>query len=144
MSPFPTLKNGLKTVIPSALWEGMKRVRTARQRQVMHRKHYLPWLRQILMPPSYKRGARFVQGWPEDAAAGHGRVAEPRTNPLWEYARNYSAGPGFWKWDHFYEIYHRHLGKFVGGPVTLCEIGIFSGGSIEMWSAYFGEECRIY
>ena len=33
--------------------------------------------------------------------------------------------------------YHRHLGHLRDEPVTLVEIGVASGGSIEMWGEYF-------
>jgi SAM-dependent methyltransferase len=32
----------------------------------------------------------------------------------------------------------------VGRPVNVLEIGIYSGGSLEMWRAYFGEKCHVY
>jgi 23S rRNA U2552 (ribose-2'-O)-methylase RlmE/FtsJ len=36
------------------------------------------------------------------------------------------------------------LHKFVGGRVNILEIGIYSGGSLEMWRSYFGDESHIY
>lgn len=69
------------------------------------------------------------------------------------YAR--AEGPGIWKWDHYFEIYERHFARFRGQPVSMLEIGIFSGGSLDMWRDYFGSglnlygvdiapECRVY
>jgi hypothetical protein len=52
-------------------------------------------------------------------------------------------GPGIWKWEHYFEIYHRHLAKFVGTAAHVVEVGVFSGGSLGMWRDYFGPQCRI-
>lgn len=39
--------------------------------------------------------------------------------------------------------YHRHLQKFVGRRITIVEVGIYSGGSLDMWREYFGPECNV-
>lgn len=41
-------------------------------------------------------------------------------------------------------MYHRHFKKFRGRPVHILEIGVYSGGSLEMWREYFGQDCRVY
>src|SRR6516225_2502285 len=66
-----------------------------------------------------------------------------QANPLAEYFDSIHEGPGIWKWRHYFEIYHRHLSRFVGTPVTLVEIGIYSGGSLPMWRNYFGSQSHI-
>lgn len=48
------------------------------------------------------------------------------------------------KWLHFFEIYHRHFQKFIGDEVTVLEIGVFEGGSLELWRDYFGSRCKVY
>jgi hypothetical protein len=65
-------------------------------------------------------------------------------NRLREFFYNRTSGPGIWKWDHYFEIYERHFAKFRGTPVHILEIGVFSGGSLDMWRDYFGPEARIY
>lgn len=40
-------------------------------------------------------------------------------------------------------IYDRHFAAYRGRPITLLEIGIFHGGSLQMWKEYFGSEARI-
>jgi len=65
-------------------------------------------------------------------------------NPLWEYFQNHKEGHGIHKWEHYFDIYHRHFARFVGQKVNVLEIGIFSGGSLEMWRSYFGEKSHIY
>lgn len=74
-------------------------------------------------------------------------VAAPNSssrNPLWEYFQNHKEGPGIHKWEHYFDIYHRHLAKFVGRKVDVLEVGIYSGGSLEMWRGYFREYSHIY
>jgi hypothetical protein len=68
----------------------------------------------------------------------------PSLNPLWNYFQNHKEGHGIWKWEHYFDIYHRHLSHFTGKKVNVLEIGVYSGGSLEMWRSYFGEESRIY
>jgi hypothetical protein len=55
-----------------------------------------------------------------------------------------TEGRGIWKWRHYFEIYDRHFSKFVGKDVHMLEIGIYSGGSLEMWKDYFGLRAHIY
>lgn len=37
----------------------------------------------------------------------------------------------------------RHLPRFQGEPVTVLEIGVHWGGSLELWRTYFGERATI-
>lgn len=79
-----------------------------------------------------------------DAARGTADSASPAGNPLWEYFQNHTEGLGIWKWEHYFEIYHRHFARFVGRKVDILEIGIYGGGSLGMWRAYFGEKSHIH
>ena len=47
------------------------------------------------------------------------------------------------KWHHYFEIYHRHFARFRGRKPVVVEIGVFHGGSLEMWRRYFGAGARI-
>lgn len=47
------------------------------------------------------------------------------------------------KWSHYPEIYERHLSKFRDQAPVLLEIGVFNGGSLQVWRKYFGAEARI-
>src|SRR5262245_54320107 len=67
-----------------------------------------------------------------------------QANPLEEYFDSHTQGACIRKWRHYFEIYHRHFRKFVGQNVHVLEIGIYSGGSLEMWRSYFGPQARIY
>ena len=43
------------------------------------------------------------------------------------------------KWEPYFDVYERYLNKFIGKSPVVVEIGVQSGGSIEMWKKYFGE-----
>ena len=45
------------------------------------------------------------------------------------------------KWDHFLDLYDRHFGKF--DKPRFLEIGVFQGGSLELWRKYW-PEATIY
>jgi hypothetical protein len=47
------------------------------------------------------------------------------------------------KWKHYFEVYETHFAKFKGKDVNFLEIGIFRGGSLQMWKKYFGENAQI-
>jgi hypothetical protein len=68
--------------------------------------------------------------------------ARPAANPLAEYFRN-NPGRLIDKWHHYFEIYHRHFAAFRGRSPVVVEIGIYHGGSLEMWRHYFGRGARI-
>jgi hypothetical protein len=63
-------------------------------------------------------------------------------NPLEEYFRR-NPGRLIHKWHHYFEIYHRHFAAFRGRSPVILEIGVFHGGSLQMWRHYFGPGARI-
>ncbi|OAI53119.1 hypothetical protein AYO46_03805 [Betaproteobacteria bacterium SCGC AG-212-J23] len=68
--------------------------------------------------------------------------AEARANPLAQFfLRN--QGRLIHKWQHYFEIYHRHLERFRSRSPVLLEIGVLQGGSLKMWRDYFGEGVKI-
>lgn len=97
-----------------------------------------------------RRGVDYARQWestPLRQAACAKRDGEhvPDTpNPLKDFFSAHKKGKGIWKWEHYFEIYHRHFSKFVGREANVLEIGIYSGGSLEMWRHYFGSKCHIY
>ncbi len=48
------------------------------------------------------------------------------------------------KWSHYFDIYDRHFSKFRNKEITILEIGVAQGGSLQMWKNYFGEKAKIY
>lgn len=48
------------------------------------------------------------------------------------------------KWVHYFDIYDEYFQKYRGTEVVFLEIGIFQGGSLQMWKEYFGPKAKIY
>lgn len=104
--------------------------------------------------PDAVRGAEFCRRWPQSSEAPASAVDE-NSNPLRAYFEAHETGRGIWKWIHYFDVYHRHLEKFVGSNACVVEIGVYSGGSLDMWRHYLGSgakivgvdiapECRVY
>jgi hypothetical protein len=88
------------------------------------------------------RGRAFAPRWNDDAP-GITQQTTP-ANPFWDYATSCQRGTIIWKWTHYFDVYQRHLGCFIGRPVSLVEVGVLHGGSLNMWSHCLGEQARIY
>ena len=71
-----------------------------------------------------------------------GQQAPSAANPLTEYFRN-NPGRLIDKWHHYFDIYHRYFARFRNRSPVVVEVGIFHGGSLEMWRHYFGPGARI-
>ena len=48
------------------------------------------------------------------------------------------------KWMHFFEIYDRHFEKFRDTDANALELGVYHGGSLQMWKHYFGPRAKIF
>lgn len=48
------------------------------------------------------------------------------------------------KYRHYFEIYENHFSRFIGKKIVILEIGVFQGGSINLWKQYFGDDVEIY
>lgn len=48
------------------------------------------------------------------------------------------------KWIHYFDIYERHFSRFRDKKIVVLEIGVWHGGSLQMWKDYFGENVVIY
>jgi hypothetical protein len=53
----------------------------------------------------FERGSEYARGWVGAPATG---VRAGEVNPLWDYFSSHLSGHGIWKWEHYFEIYHRH------------------------------------
>ena len=67
-------------------------------------------------------------------------TAEP--NPLLAYFQG-NRGRMIDKMLHYFDAYHRHFARFRGTRCTLVEIGVYHGGSLQMWRHYLGPQARI-
>ena len=63
-------------------------------------------------------------------------------NPLADYFFG-NTGRLIEKWHHYFEIYHRHFERFRGQSPVVVEVGVFHGGSLQMWHDYFGAGTRV-
>ena len=88
----------------------------------------------------HERGRAFAESW----AAAESAPPQHDENPLREFFAGRTEGRGIWKWDHYFDLYHRHFERFRNTAVQILEIGIYSGGSLDMWHDYFGPDCRVY
>lgn len=52
-------------------------------------------------------------------------------------------GKGITKWHHYFPVYEKHFSSWVNKPTTFLEIGVFHGGSLQMWRRYFGPLATI-
>ncbi|SRR6266567_482201 len=64
-------------------------------------------------------------------------------NDLESYFLN-NPGRMIHKWMHYFEIYERHLSRFRSTEVNVVEIGVYQGGSLQMWKQYFGPLASIW
>lgn len=86
----------------------------------------------------------YARSWtPTIASQPAQEPEETPPNELRKFFESRHEGPGIWKWEHYFDIYNRHFARFVGRPVRILEIGIYSGGSLDMWQAYFGKQCEV-
>jgi hypothetical protein len=90
-----------------------------------------------------RRGHEFARGWQGASARTAGRSVGKTPNALAEFFESRRTGRGITKWRHYFDAYDRHLSKFVGREVRILEVGIYSGGSLEMWRHYFGPGCSV-
>jgi hypothetical protein len=47
------------------------------------------------------------------------------------------------KWSNYLQIYEHHFSRFKGRSVTVLEIGVYHGGSLELWRTYFGGQSKV-
>lgn len=51
---------------------------------------------------------------------------------------------GIFKWTQYLPAYETELSPYRGRPVRVLEIGVFEGGSLDLWREYFGADSTIY
>lgn len=60
------------------------------------------------------------------------------------YYASVTSGRGIWKWNNALVAYDRHLIQFQGKPVNGAEVGVQSGGSMQMWHAVLGQSAVLH
>ncbi|TFV87770.1 class I SAM-dependent methyltransferase [Blastococcus sp. CT_GayMR16] len=70
-------------------------------------------------------------------------ITQLREDPLFGYFSSHRAGRVLDKWVHYFPVYSRHFAPFRGRPVRILEIGIYRGGSLDMWQWYFGSQVTL-
>jgi cephalosporin hydroxylase len=65
-------------------------------------------------------------------------------NTLLQWFENNNEGNCVHKWMHYLEIYDNFFKKYKNRPIVVLEIGVYQGGSLNMWRNYFGEEALLY
>lgn len=94
--------------------------------------------------PATVRALRLARNWNRPAGQAAATTSgNTLANPLRAYFDGHHEGRGIFKWLHYFDFYHPHLQKFIGQDVHVVEIGVFSGGSMDMWKEYFGAGCQI-
>jgi hypothetical protein len=54
-----------------------------------------------------------------------------------------NSGKNLHKWIHYFDIYEKHFNYYANKPIVMFEIGVFEGGSLDMWKDYFGPDSII-
>ncbi len=65
-----------------------------------------------------------------------------RNDKLVEYFEN-NKNKHIHRWLHYFEAYEAHLSRFRGKEVTMVEIGVAQGGSLQMWKHFLGPKAKI-
>jgi len=61
------------------------------------------------------------------------------------FYHGYKRGPGIWKWSNALDAYQHHFAGMAGrSPLAVAEVGVQSGGSIDMWKAVLGKGVHYY
>lgn len=68
----------------------------------------------------------------------------PMTTSFRQYYDTHAIGRGIWKWANAIDAYDRHFGGWAYQQVKLAEVGVQSGGSIEMWQGGLGQQIHVY
>ena len=48
------------------------------------------------------------------------------------------------KFDHYIDIYEQYFSRYRNQAITILELGISHGGSLQIWKKYFGPQAKIY
>eukprot|EP00747_Dinoflagellata_sp_TGD_P163177 gnl/TRDRNA2_/TRDRNA2_181579_c0_seq1.p1 gnl/TRDRNA2_/TRDRNA2_181579_c0~~gnl/TRDRNA2_/TRDRNA2_181579_c0_seq1.p1 ORF type:complete len:348 (-),score=46.57 gnl/TRDRNA2_/TRDRNA2_181579_c0_seq1:113-1156(-) len=68
----------------------------------------------------------------------------PVTKTFTGWYAAHETGRGIWKWSNALEAYQRHFAPWISQELRLVEVGVQSGGSMQMWQAVLGSKCHMY
>ncbi|CAN5484271.1 hypothetical protein BH10PLA2_BH10PLA2_17580 [soil metagenome] len=88
-------------------------------------------------------GKAYAAHWSDPRSIELIETTPPKPNDLEVFFDSRKEGRGIWKWRHYFDIYDKFFKKFRGRKVHVLEIGIYSGGSLDMWRDYFGPNVQI-
>jgi methyltransferase family protein len=94
--------------------------------------------------PMTVRGYRFGSDVDPVDLPRSSRGPNAERNALRSYFEAHRDGRGIYKGRHYFDLYVRHLAEFVGREIVVVEVGVYSGGSLEMWKSYFGKHATIH
>lgn len=117
-----------------------KKLRVALKNSIQNRREMLGTMIDV---DAKVRGLRLDGSFPATTSGSERTEFTSKDDRLHQYFDANLDGPGINKWLHYFEIYDRHLAKFVGREVNILEIGVYSGGSLGMWRSYFGPQSKI-
>lgn len=66
-----------------------------------------------------------------------------RADPLFGFFSSKRTGRILDKWVHYFPVYTEHFSRFRGRPVRVLEIGVYRGGSLDMWRWFFGPDAVL-
>lgn len=69
-------------------------------------------------------------------------MSEPKASEL-KAIFDAHTGPVIRKWTPYFEAYERHLSRYRNRPAKMLEIGVGSGGALQMWRRYFGQDMTL-
>lgn len=61
-----------------------------------------------------------------------------------DFYAQYNTGPGIWKWNNALVAYQRHMSRLQGTECSVAEVGVQSGGSIQMWHRVLGAKSMVH
>lgn len=107
-------------------------------------RHPLASLMVLRKLPRMVRGLVMARNWQPDQARAIPQDQQISTGSMAAWLETKQGGRGIMKWRHHIESYDEYFQRFRGKPVHVVEIGVHSGGSLEMWRNYFGMDCLVY
>ncbi len=93
-------------------------------------------LKQVLKPVLRPGQERFAP----DSAAALSELRDSEAGRLFDQHDGRVCN----KWLHYFPIYDRLFGTLRGSEVKLLEIGVASGGSLQLWRKYLGADAVIH